>query len=55
MTLGAHTYTRLGDETPWTNESDHGSAAERVSAFNRGAARNYRLPARPTRRRGLPD
>ncbi|MEU4232327.1 neutral zinc metallopeptidase [Nonomuraea sp. NPDC026600] len=30
-------FDRLGDRTPWTKESDHGTPAQRLSAFNRGA------------------
>ncbi|MBT2227945.1 neutral zinc metallopeptidase [Nonomuraea sp. NEAU-A123] len=30
-------FDRLGDKTPWTKESDHGTPAQRLSAFNRGA------------------
>ncbi|WP_433258820.1 neutral zinc metallopeptidase [Streptosporangium sp. CA-135522] len=30
-------HRRLGDETPWTDVSDHGTAAQRMSAFRRGA------------------
>lgn len=30
-------HRRLGDETSWTDVSDHGTAAQRISAFKRGA------------------
>jgi predicted metalloprotease len=30
-------FDKLGDKTPWTKESDHGTPEQRLSAFNRGA------------------
>jgi predicted metalloprotease len=38
----ATAYDRLGDRTPWTNTSDHGTTAQRLSAFNRGAGGGVR-------------
>ncbi|MDP9862151.1 MULTISPECIES: neutral zinc metallopeptidase [Streptosporangium] len=38
----AEAHRRLGDETPWTDISDHGTAAQRMSAFKRGA--RYGVP-----------
>ncbi|MFF5213064.1 neutral zinc metallopeptidase [Streptosporangium sp. NPDC000396] len=35
----AAAHRRLGDETPWTDIGDHGTAAQRMSFFKRGA--NY--------------
>jgi len=31
------TLAAVADDYPWTNESDHGDARERISAFNQGA------------------
>ncbi|MFJ2032036.1 neutral zinc metallopeptidase [Streptosporangium sp. NPDC087985] len=33
----AAAHRRLGDATPWTDVGDHGTAAQRMSAFKRGA------------------
>lgn len=33
----AETLVAVADEFPWTDESDHGNARERISAFNAGA------------------
>ncbi|MGV9326981.1 neutral zinc metallopeptidase [Streptosporangium sandarakinum] len=33
----AEIHRRLGDETSWTDVTDHGTAAQRTSSFNRGA------------------
>jgi predicted metalloprotease len=35
----SQTLAAVADDYPWTNESDHGDARERTSAFSRGAAR----------------
>jgi uncharacterized protein len=33
----AQTLAAVADDYPWTNESDHGNADQRISAFNTGA------------------
>jgi predicted metalloprotease len=38
----AAAYRRLGDRTPWTKVSDHGTSAQRMANFNRGAG--YGVP-----------
>lgn len=32
------TLTEVADDFPWTSESDHGNAQQRISAFNQGAS-----------------
>lgn len=38
----AAAYRRLADETPWTKPGDHGTARQRISAFERGAYHGVR-------------
>ncbi|MFL6130548.1 MAG: neutral zinc metallopeptidase [Mycobacteriales bacterium] len=38
----ARTLAAVADDYPWTKESDHGDARERIAAFNRGADRGVK-------------
>ncbi|MBO3752774.1 neutral zinc metallopeptidase [Streptosporangiaceae bacterium NEAU-GS5] len=48
----AAAFNRLGDRTPWTKSSDHGTAKQRLAAFNAGAKGGVRgcLPKQSAQR-----